>query len=254
MELRAGAVVFVLVCLSCGLSQGGEHFFDSDDVKLRYTDDGDGEPVVLIHGFMANGHLNWGLPGIVDLLADEYRVITLDQRGHGMSDKPVEVAAYGQAMVDDVVRLLNHLNIDQAHLVGYSMGGMVAMKCAATYPDRVKSAVIGGMGWIDGARRPRAGGGSHNGGAELKPLAACRLGFGALGITKGELKGIETPLTIVIGANDGLLARVRPLEEARPDIPVVLIAEANHVNCFFKSEFKQALKAFLDAHRGDGGP
>ena len=91
--------------------------------------------------------MNWGLPGASALLAKHFQVITLDCRGHGQSDKPESEGAYGTNMVEDVVRLMDHLNIQKARVAGYSMGGMIAMKLVVTHPDRVTCIVLGGMGW-----------------------------------------------------------------------------------------------------------
>src|SRR5579862_9568187 len=98
--------------------------FDSAGVKIHYTVQGAGEPVILIHGLYASAEKNWGLPGVIADLAQHYRVIALDCRGHGASDKPTGEHDYGVKMVDDVVRLMDHLHLPTANIVGYSMGGM----------------------------------------------------------------------------------------------------------------------------------
>ncbi len=119
-----------------------------DCVKISYFVEGEGEPVLLIHGLYSSADLNWRRPGLVAALAKHHRVIALDLPGHGRSDRPQNEAAYGKQIVVDIIGLLGHLKIKQAHLVGYSLGGMVAVKLLATHPDRVLSAVIGGMGWL----------------------------------------------------------------------------------------------------------
>jgi len=124
-----------------------ESFLDSDGVRIRYLVRGAGPPVVLVHGFIVNTELNWVGPGIVDSLASRYTVVALDLRGHGASDKPHDPSAYGTAFVDDVVRLLDHLEIQRAHVVGYSMGSAITLKLLSTHPERVISAVLGGFGW-----------------------------------------------------------------------------------------------------------
>jgi pimeloyl-ACP methyl ester carboxylesterase len=87
------------------------HTFDSKGVSIQYTVEGKGEPVVLIHGLCANAQFNWRAPGIIKALAKDYQVIALDARGHGGSGKPKEEEAYGIEMMEDIVRLLDHLNI-----------------------------------------------------------------------------------------------------------------------------------------------
>jgi pimeloyl-ACP methyl ester carboxylesterase len=225
---------------------GEDLFFDSDGVKIRYTIDGQGPPVVLIHGYTASGDMNWRLPAVISLLSKNYRVITLDNRGHGKSDKPRDVEQYGPKMAEDVVRVMDHLDLESAHLVGYSMGGMITLKLLAMHPDRVRSAVIGGMGWTelpaDGERASTA-----DKLTDLEPLRACALAFPLLGITREELVAVKVPTIIIIGAEDSLLARrVDPLREVRPDLPVVQVAGANHAGCIFRPEFRQAIKEFLD--------
>jgi len=123
------------------------HTFESAGQRLYYTDEGAGEAVVLVHGFAADGHLNWRLPGVVDMLKKDYRVITLDTRAHGKSAKPHEHGQYGMTMVDDIARLMDHLNIEKAHLAGYSMGGFLSLSFAGRYPDRLYSLTQGGSGW-----------------------------------------------------------------------------------------------------------
>ena len=100
-----------------------DKFFDSKGVKIRYVDVGRGEPVVLIHGFSSSLDANWGAPRIIDTLAKDFRVIALDCRGHGKSDKPHDGSKYGNEMIEDVARLMDHLNIPKAHIVGYSRAG-----------------------------------------------------------------------------------------------------------------------------------
>ena len=94
--------------LADGLVRAEERSFDSRGVKISYTVEGRGEPVVLIHGFAINAQFNWALGGISKELAKNYQVIALDNRGHGKSDKPYDPKQYGMEMVDDVVRLLDH--------------------------------------------------------------------------------------------------------------------------------------------------
>src|SRR5512132_488395 len=95
-----------------------DKYFDAAGVRLRYVEQGAGEPVVLVHGFTNTLEI-WARNGIVQDLSKTYRVIAFDLRGHGKSDKPHEPARYGREMGIDVVRLLDHLGIQQAHVVGY---------------------------------------------------------------------------------------------------------------------------------------
>ena len=118
-------------------------FFDSNGVKIHFTDSGGDDPTVLIHGFTASVDM-WR--DVVPALSGR-RVVALDCRGHGRSDKPRDGSAYGLAMADDVVRLLDELEIERAHIVGYSMGAEIALNLATRHPGRVQSLVAGGSGW-----------------------------------------------------------------------------------------------------------
>jgi pimeloyl-ACP methyl ester carboxylesterase len=122
-------------------------FESFDGLSLFYQDDGDGRPVVLLHGFAADTNVNYVRSGILDLLLDEgYRVVTLDARGHGLSSKPTDPAAYADdAMKRDVVALFDHLGLDDVLLVGYSMGAHLSLRLAPDEP-RVKALVLLGIG------------------------------------------------------------------------------------------------------------
>ena len=109
---------FVILALAASTAvaapQQGQ--FLSNGVKIHYIEEGQGEPVLLIHGFSANAFVNWVLPGVFGNLAKHYHVIALDNRGHGASGKPHEIEKYGPEMVEDAVRLLDHLKIEKAHI------------------------------------------------------------------------------------------------------------------------------------------
>lgn len=124
-----------------------DEVFDSDGVKIRYVVEGEGEPVVLIHGWMADSSM-WGQDGAGRTKLEPppgFQLIALDCRGHGQSDKPHDPEDYGPKMAADVVRLLDHLKIEKAHLVGYSCGAYLAGWVAANYPQRVRSLTYGGQ-------------------------------------------------------------------------------------------------------------
>jgi hypothetical protein len=114
-------------------------------VKLCYFDVGAGEPVVMLHGFTINSQINWELSGIVPKLRNDFRVIALDVRGHGGSEKPHDPNKYGAEMIEDVVRLLDHLD-PRAHIVGYSME-LHHEPPAGDASQRFITATLGGAGW-----------------------------------------------------------------------------------------------------------
>ena len=124
-----------------------QRFRSFDQTEIAYLDEGSGPAVLLLHGFAADHVANWVAPGVVEALVESgRRVVAADARGHGQSDKPTDPARYGgSAMVDDARALLDHLSITEVHVVGYSMGSMVASRLVPRDP-RARSLVLGGIG------------------------------------------------------------------------------------------------------------
>ena len=219
--------------------------FDSAGVKIHYAVQGHGDPVILIHGLYSNGRLNWDAPGTSALLAKHFQVITLDCRGHGRSDKPQADDAYGTNMVEDVIRLMDHLKIQQARLAGYSMGGMISMKLAVTHPDRVSRVVLGGMGWLK-AGAPTNSVWDKLDRTRFNVPPACAHSFSQLAVTEAKIKTVKIPVTVLVGDDDPVLHwYVEPLHQVRPDWPVHIIADAGHISCPTKAEFKSQLNDAL---------
>ena len=215
--------------------------FDSDGVQIRYQLEGQGDPVLLIHGYTASGDMNWRLGGVVDALAKSYRVILIDNRGHGRSDKPTAPEDYGVEMVEDSFRLLDHLGIDSAHWVGYSMGGMITLKALTLRPERVRAAIVTGMGWTrdDEATRERFRNGEGRGSDAFR---ACYKAFGDLGVSREQLLAIKRPVHLVVGSEDGLYeSSVKPLLDVRPDFGLRLLEGANHMNAPIHADFPSAI-------------
>lgn len=215
--------------------------FDSEGVSIRYQLEGSGEPVLLIHGYTASGDMNWRLGGVVDALAASYRVILIDNRGHGRSDKPTAPEDYGVRMVEDAFRLLDHLEIDSAHWVGYSMGGMITLKALTLQPQRVRTAVVTGMGWTrdDEATRERFRQGEGRG---TDAFRACYKAFGDLGVSREQLLAIDRPVHLVVGSEDGLYeSSVKPLRAVRPDFTLSLLEGANHMNAPIHADFPRLI-------------
>ena len=123
-------------------------YVDSGGVKIRYVMRGQGEPVILLHGFIFSAKSNWIDGGVFEALSQDYRVVALDLRGHGESGKPHDARSYGLEMINDVLRLMDHLKIERAHLIGYSLGGILALKLIEVAPERLLSLVLGGAGWV----------------------------------------------------------------------------------------------------------
>ena len=118
-------------------------YFDPSGVRIRYVEAGTGTPVVLVHGFTRNIETNWIETGVLSALAKRHRVIAVDLRGHGKSGKPHDPKAYEADLHLDIIKLMDHLKIPRAHLVGYSAGCSVVGRLAVTHPARVISIVLG---------------------------------------------------------------------------------------------------------------
>jgi pimeloyl-ACP methyl ester carboxylesterase len=119
-------------------------FTTTDDVKIHYLTIGDaGSWVVLIHGYTGSAEGNWFANGIAQALGERHRVVAIDCRNHGRSDKPVKG---GPGRAEDVVELMDHLGIERAHVHGYSMGGLLTARLLGLIPERMISATFGGSG------------------------------------------------------------------------------------------------------------
>jgi len=123
-------------------------YFESNGVHIFYEDHGAGVPVVLIHGFGVDGRLQWGETGLIEFLAPHFRVIALDCRGHGHSERFYNNPdAYSMPnMSRDVLNLLDLLHIDRVLLVGFSLGSRVCFEIMTTHPERCRAAVLSGFG------------------------------------------------------------------------------------------------------------
>lgn len=163
MKIRFLLVALVVGCLVARPVEAADDTFDSNGVKIRYVTEGEGEPVVLIHGWMGDSSM-WGRDRSGNTKLDTsdskgFQLIALDCRGHGKSDKPHDPEKYGVEMAVDVVRLLDHLKIKKAHFIGYSSGAFIVGKVAATHPERVLSIVYAGQApLIAGAKTPTSPG------------------------------------------------------------------------------------------------
>jgi len=261
----------------------GEGQFVSNGVKLQFLESGipNGEPVILVHGFAVNATLQWSMPGITRTLSDRYRVIQFDNRGHGRSERPKEADQYGMEMVHDIARLMDHLQIKQAHIVGYSMGAFLTHKFAATYPDRVKSIVLGGAGWLrDGqatdimdeiseslrtkkSLEPLFRALQPPGTRPISPqaieasskmallindpvaLSYVAKGMKQLKLNEDEMKSVKVPTLCIVGERDPLCETARLLEGQRPKVKMHYIKSAHHMNAFELPVFRESILAFL---------
>jgi len=125
-------------------------YFLSEGINLHYVTAGVGEPLILIHGFSDNLKVCFQdtLPGVgssfISRLSENYQIIALDVRGHGNSDKPTESTQYGKMLEEDVIRLMDHLGLEKAHILGYSMGAFITGNLVVDHPERLISATLVG--------------------------------------------------------------------------------------------------------------
>lgn len=289
MLARKSFFAFVLLTWigsrSDALSAAENRYFDSGGVKIRYIVEGQGEPVLLIHGFAANLHWQWVTPGVVQTLAKNYQVIAYDNRGHGLSGAPHERDRYGVEMVEDAVRLLDHLGIERAHVVGYSMGAFITAKLLELHPERIITATLGGGGWarkndeghrfvLELAESLERGDGIGPLLVRLTPegrpkprawwlklvnfffrllndqqaLAAAARGMREFIVPEDILRANHAPALAVIGEIDPLKSTVDELQPVMSHLEVVVIDGADHMQAFFRPEFRQSIEKFLLAH------
>ena len=273
----------VLAYLVFHVTEGA--YFDSNGVRIHYTEAGQGDPVILVHGIGANSDLNWRRPGVIRALARDFRVIAIDLRGHGRSAQPLDAAQYGTEMAEDVVRLMDHLGIEKAQVAGYSLGGIVLLKLVAMHPDRIQSAAYCAAGWknpddpspipnpytppgVAAARevqhvsagpeprtlfkRVRSWVGDRIGNKAARK--ALKKSYPQLAVSRAELEKIQVPGIDFIGSNDGLLPLAKDLEKNLPAIKVVVFDGANHFTLPFYPSFRKALHGFLMEHRAAATP
>src|SRR3954471_13495442 len=122
--------------------------FPHGAVEIAFLEEGEGDPIVLVHGFASSKQVNWAYPGWVsELTKNRRRVVALDLRGHGESSKLYDPADYSIAtLAGDVTALMDHLSIARADLMGYSLGARITGWLAHRQPQRLRSAIFGGLG------------------------------------------------------------------------------------------------------------
>jgi pimeloyl-ACP methyl ester carboxylesterase len=244
-------------------------FHSFDGVTLHYDVEGEGPPVVLLHGFAADTDLNWRQPGIVDALtAAGRRTIALDARGHGRSEKPHEPAAYGnEAMVADVGALFDHLGLEQADVAGYSMGAATALRFALA-DHRVRRLVLGGTdGGLTATAESMAERGRHiaegleaasaadvtdpaarrfrrfadTTGADRLALAAIQRGRRRTPVARDALRRVCVPVLVVCGDAD---VSPHELAAAVPDGRAAIVP-GDHLSAVLQPAFAAEIVRFL---------
>jgi pimeloyl-ACP methyl ester carboxylesterase len=244
--------------------------FTHNGVEIAFLDEGEGEPIVLVHGFASNKEANWVAPGWVTTLTRAgRRVIALDNRGHGESTKLYDPAAYRSAiMAEDVRALLDHLDLPRADVMGYSMGARNTAFLSLAHPDRVRSAVLGGLGihLVEGVglpdtiaqalEAPSLADVSDPAGylfrafaektkSDLRALAACLRGSRQT-LSRAEVGRIEAPLLVAVGSEDRIAGSPQALAALIPGAQALAIPGRDHMLAVGDKVFKAGVLEFLD--------
>jgi pimeloyl-ACP methyl ester carboxylesterase len=253
--------------------------FSSDGVRIAFIDEGprgegqgerkQGDPILLIHGFASSIKDNWIDPGWVSLLAGNgFRVIAIDNRGHGHSEKLYDPAAYtAPIMAEDARRLLDHLGVARADVMGYSMGARISAFLALRHPERVRSAIFAGLG--ANMVRPMAGTGpiahaleadsidqvtnaaartfrafAEKTGSDLRALAACIRGAREP-ITREDVASLKVPVLVVSGSEDVIGGSAEELAQLIPGAEAVTVPRRDHMRTVGDRVYKDGVLDFL---------
>jgi pimeloyl-ACP methyl ester carboxylesterase len=243
--------------------------FHNGAVEIAYLDEGEGDPIVLVHGFASSKNVNWVYPTWVsDLRKDGRRVIALDNRGHGESEKLYDPAQYSiPAMASDALALMDHLDIARADVMGYSLGARIAAWLGLKQPARLRSAILGGIGiaMIEG------GGPGENVATALEAptledvtdpvgrtfrafadqtrsdrlaLAACLRGSRGL-MAREEAAAIAVPVLIAVGTVDEVAGSAEALGKIIPGSEVLDSPNRDHMRAVGDKVYKAGVTDFL---------
>ena len=260
-----------------GIAAAPDQTLAADGVTLRYREVGTGEPVLLIHGYA--GSLETLSP-VADALAPSHRVAALDVRGFGKSTRFADANRFGKSMVDDVVRLMDHLKVARAHLVGHSMGALIAANAAARYPSRVMSAsLIAGpfyadyatfskevAPWVDDLENGKGLTNFIHWLFPAMPMEAAS-GFSAQAMKMNDEKTLiavlrslpdlavpsirdrAIPSLVVVGTGDPLLPQSRAFAKASPGARLLEIDGADHATIVSRKELIAAIRDLIERAR-----
>ena len=243
--------------------------FSNGEVEIAYLDEGAGEPIVLVHGFASNAFVNWVQPGWVSTLTrDGRRAIALDNRGHGRSTKLYDPADYHtDLMAGDAAALIAHLGLARADVMGYSLGARITAVLAARHPDRVRSAVLGGVGIklvevaglhhdvarslelpsIDDVTDPQGKAFrlfAEQTQSDLRALAACLRGS-RQALARGDLASVQAPTLVAAGTRDDIAGSPHELAALFPNGRGLDITGRDHMVAVGDRLYKAGVLAFL---------
>lgn len=243
--------------------------FQSDGVEIAYVDEGEGDPILLIHGFGSNLTVNWRSTGWIDTLTrDGRRVVAFDNRGHGASGKLHDPDLYWPGlMARDAANLMDHLDIARADVMGYSMGGRIGTFLALERAERVRALVVGGMGMamvegmggeegiaaaleapsldaVTDARFRIYREFAEQTGADLKALAACIRGSREK-VAAERLAELDMPVLVAVGTRDAVAGSAEGLARLIPGGEALDIPDREHLPATGDKVFKAGVLAFL---------
>ena len=253
--------------------------FDSGGLALAYDDitpaGGASGTALMVHGFATSRAENWRRLGWYGAFERKgYRIVAHDQRGHGESDKPHDPAAYGRdELVGDILRLMDHLELERVDLMGYSMGARLSLQTALQHPDRVGNLIVGGIG----GRMLKAPEGqpaptmtmaeamqaedpqtitektlkgfrlfADQQGEDRLALAAFSQGRGGAGLSEGDLALLRPPTLVVAGSRDEMAGDPQELADAIPGAKSVTLPACDHFSAIPHALFKAAVFDFLE--------
>jgi pimeloyl-ACP methyl ester carboxylesterase len=250
--------------LFLGPAAAQDRYFDAGGVRIRYVDTGSGPAVVLVHGFTGDIERSWVNTGLLANLSRDHRVLALDLRGHGHSDKPHDPRAY-EEIGTDVIRLMDHAGVKRAHVVGYSLGGIIVARLLVTHPERFTSAVLGGAAYRrsrsqradqeneaaareveagiyraliistaatdeppPGEEAIRARSREIAGSNDVRAHAALMRARRALLVSDAEFAAVRVPTLALVGAADPALPRVQAMRKVLADLHVQVVPGTAH--------------------------
>jgi len=247
--------------------------FHHGAVEIAYLDEGEGDPILLVHGFASTKNVNWVYPTWVsELKKSGRRVIAFDNRGHGDSGKLYDSSAYEiDIMASDITALMDHLNIERADVMGYSLGSRMTAIVARNQPQRLRSAIFGGIGigLIEGGgpgenvaealeadslddvsdpvgRTFRAFADQTR--SDRRALAACLRGSRRL-MTREQAAGIAVPVLIAVGTADNIAGSAAALGKIIPGSKVLDIPSRDHMRAVGDKVYKSGVLDFLSMRK-----